>query len=372
MIFRLNPPSGYPNSYLDIKFTVEFDKAASAEISFVNEATGQSLDVISSSIGYIREEKVIVIENAAKVEGYINLFNDDRMNSRLSEYVAVDITCSSVVGNNISKETVSFFNEAKSIDAGIIPFDLTITNPVLNVETNDVLEMAVVSDEEKKYEIAIRPPAGNKMCTIDLVCKKGVNTILVPSEILYSDLGLDTNRFGHYSLYFVKFEGLDFNGYVNRHYIPIAGTDIQLNGKRVMPIPQKRIGPDGSPLPKDFILSDRYMVPTWKDFTALGRRMENVMYVCNFPRFLPEIQNLREQDRAITAASVQIRTSAKTDQNYDINHNRLFRYVNTNIGQRSFFEDIAGRVFPSVKQGAQLKPFVKSSKSGGCGCSRKK
>jgi hypothetical protein len=371
MKFSIDPPSGYPNSYLDIKFTVEFDTPQTVELRFDNETTGQELRIITTTAGHIRNETVISASNVTKVEGYFNLFNDDRMNTGLDKHSVVTITCYAIFSKWVETAEATFYNEAKSLDASVIPFDLRVINPVIHVDQNEPLQLSIVSSEDKKYEIAIKSEVGNKICTIEAMCRKGQNTIIVPCAFLYSDLRANEFCHSRYLLHCVKFEGLDFNGYVARHYIPISGANISFVGGKLMPPAQSRNGPDGQPLSSDFVLSDRYLVPTYRDFTSFGRRMENVVFVCNFGRFIHEMQDLQERQKTFTAASVQLQRPQVQKERFDLQKGQLFRYVNVNLENKRFYEDLAGKVFANssakVVSAGTAKP-----KTGGCGCSRNK
>ena len=78
MRFSLNPPCGYSGTYLDIQFNVEFDQSDKAEIRLINKTSGDNLDILAVSKGYIRNEKIAIIDNSYAMDGYFNLFNKDK------------------------------------------------------------------------------------------------------------------------------------------------------------------------------------------------------------------------------------------------------------------------------------------------------
>lgn len=365
MKFNIDPPSGYPNSYLDVRFVLEFDAPYTGDIWFENNTTGETLDILSVSSGRIAGENTISLTGALKADGFISLFNGDRMNVALSKYAMVTITCHSSLG----QVEADFYNEAQSLDAGIIPFELQVVNPNINLDANEPLELVIKSGEEKKYELAIKSQVGKHTCTIEIICRKGINHIKVPCEFLFSDLAANEFRHDKYLIHYVKFQGLDYSGYVARHYIPIRDAVIRFLGT-LLPAPQSRNGPDGDELSKDFVLSDRYLVPTFRDFSSFGRRMENVVLVCNLPRFTHEAQDLQDRKKTMTASSVSLKTLPAQNKEYDIKTGQLFRYVNTNLENRLFYEDLVGKVYSTSTN--QVQPSAASTKTGGCGCSRNK
>lgn len=357
MRITLDPPSGYPNSYYDVKFVIELSDS-SESISLTNKTTGQTLYILAVNEGYIRDDFTIVVDGAKTVEGYINLFNDDKNNKTLEMYTSIEIECES----SSDKASAIFYNEAKSADSGIVPFELQIHNPVVNMESNDPLRLSLVSDEEKKVELCIRSQYGLQQCTIEVICKQGITNIDIPSEFIASDLDFASVFQGKYTISYVNFQGRDLNGFVNRQYIPIRGAVVEFSSNKIGRKPTERFAPDNTILSEDFVLSDRYFVHTFKDFSSYGRRMENVPLICNMPRFLHEIIDMR------SVAAVKKTEVISTPPDYS-KKNMLFRYANSKSEYRKFFKHMSAKLGSVPK--LPVNVASSASKSGGCGCSRK-
>jgi len=301
--FKVDPPSGHAESCLDIRFMVKVDKADRMQIEIFNETINTRLELLSVSKGVISEERTAIVKRANFVEGYVNLFNKDKMNSRLTNLVKVDLKCVVQIeldGKTTTEEAVlPFYNESQSLDSHIIPFDLILDNHEIDIKNNIPLSMQIVCDAEEKYELAVKSTAG-EICTFEVVTKKGRNQVILPSEILWHELGIHKNIGGKCQLYWVKFEGIDHMKYVNRKYVPIAESTITFNDVLMSPRPQQRLGPTGKDLTPDFVLSHRYFVPTFQDFTSLGEianqsRTASETNV-NRIRFLHETQSLERKE----------------------------------------------------------------------------
>ena len=276
MKLTLDPPSGHSGSYLDVAFKVETDMFDEINVQFFNLTTNEQLDILSISQGYIKEGYTAITKNANVVEGFINIFSKDKMNEKLKDYIRVEIECrinifrDSTVTEEQSK--VFFYNESQSLDANIIPFDLEIDNPYLDLENNMPLRLHITANEDNKYEMAIRSSDGRNMCTFDAFVKKGRTDLHLPSEIIWHDLQIVHNRHKKFQVYWVKFEGVTYMRFMNRKYIPIENTDITFNTSVMKPKSQTRSGPTGVDLSQDFVISHRYFVHTWKDYSAFGEQ----------------------------------------------------------------------------------------------------
>ena len=387
--FKVDPPSGHAESCLDIRFVIKVDKADRMQIEIFNETIDTKLELLSVSKGVISEEKTAIVKKSNFVEGYINLFNKDNMNSRLSELVKVDLKCVAHIeldGKTMVEEvTLPFYNESQSLDSHIIPFDLILDNHEIDLKNNIPLSMQIVCDTEKKYELAVKSTTG-EICTFEVMTRKGRTQVVLPSEILWHDLRIHKNIGGKYQLYWVKFEGVDHMKYMNRKYIPISESIITFNDVMMSPKPQQRLGPTGKKLTPDFVLSHRYYVPTFQDFSSLGEianqgRVASEANI-NRLRFLHETQSLeiKETDK-IQSMSINeseqlaekkrqmaaMRASPQPDP-----RQRLL----INAYKKAYTRKLAlPRTDKTYVQYAPVNQTVKSmvaQKSGGCGCSRKK
>jgi len=252
--FKLTPSSGFVDSYLDIKFKVSFDGEGKSKIQLFNEQTGKPIEILSVSNGRIISETTIITKSKS-VEGYINIFNRDKMNSFLQAYYKVDIRCEVDIDGQVESFTTSFYNQSQSIDSNIIPFDLSVINPHIDLKNNIPLQLYIVCDREHRYELCIMTKDRSRQCTIEITTKIGGITVSLPSEILWFDLDLKNTRFQkQYDIYWVKFEGVAHHKFMNRKYIPIDNTSISFNDTQMMPQQTDRLGPTGKPLSNDFVL----------------------------------------------------------------------------------------------------------------------
>lgn len=297
MIFTIDPPSGHSHSALDIHFKVEVDHADQMQIEIFNATINEQLEILSVSTGYIKNGKTVSATNTNVVEGHINLFNKDKMNESLNDYPNIDLQCVNIIkteDTTVQEEVmVTFFNESQSLDAEIIPFDLVLDNHEIDLKHNLPLQMHVVCDSEQRFELSIRSEDHKNSCTFEIFTKKGRTDVIVPSEMIWSDLELTKKHLKKFHIYWVKFEGVNHMNLMNRKYILINDTRLTFNCTTMMPRPQSRLGPTGIPLPKDFVLSHRYFVHTWRGYTALGRMpfMYSDKKMYHMTAFMHEIQH---------------------------------------------------------------------------------
>ena len=373
MKLTLDPPSGHSDSYLDVSFKVETDMSDKIEIQFFNITTNETLEILSVAQGYIFEEYTVITKNTNVVEGFINIFNKDKMNEKLKDYIRIEIKCTTKIskGDTTVEEvsTIFFYNESQSLDANIIPFDLIVDNANLDLENNVPLKMCIISNDDKKYEMAIRSSDGRSMCTFDIFAKKGKNDIYLPSEIIWHDLQIIHNYNKKFQIYWAKFEGVNHMRFMNRKYIPIENTNITFNARTMKPKPQTRLGPTGIDLPQDFILSHRYFVHTWKDYSAFGEqkiakdiRTERAKLIYSVETM--DISKKKDTGEVNTLSVPPVQELADPRQRLVLNAYRQVynqKKVITRSDQ-SFYKS-------SVTSAAKTQP---SEKKKGCGCSRKK
>jgi hypothetical protein len=277
MRFRLDPPSGHADSYLDIRFIVDFDRSDKAEVTLYNNTLNQPLEVLAVSHGFILDGKIATIRNGTSIEGFINIFNRDKMNSALKNYTSIDVRCELKLFNkdelteHMFVET--FYNESKSLDASVLPFDIVLHNPEIDLATNQPLRLSFVSSQERFYELCLMDEQENRICTFDVVAKQGKTDFVLPSEIIFSDLGVSSLAKPRttFDLFWTKFEGVDYSKFANRKRIRIPDCRITIIGTSMMPRPQQRMGPIEE-LPSNFVLSDRYFVHTYRDFSGFGAK----------------------------------------------------------------------------------------------------
>lgn len=365
MKLELDPPSGYAGSYLDVKFTVSFDKCERAELSLYNKTFSQPLTILSAN-GRILNGTNLIVEKTDTATGYINIFNNDKMNDRMEKQPLIEISCSieTIDGEDKKQDEISveFYNESMSLDRDVPPFDLQIKNTEIDLSQGEPLTLTVTSNKEQKYEIAIKSLLGTEMYMFDIIAKQGECTFSVPCEVLSHHLELKPSYQQKFVVNFVKYEGLTPTGHMNRKIIPFSNIELSFKGS-VKPKPQKRNAPDGSPLNDDFILSDRYFVHTYKEFTSLGRQPENIQSITNAPRLLHEVYAIRQQSLKQDLLDNQ-KILKKESYKKPVNP---FVKVKS-ITNKPFASQSMRKISPS--QRTAITTSVK--KSGGCGCSRSK
>jgi hypothetical protein len=302
--FKLNPPSGYADSCLDIEFSILTDYADILNIELFNDTSEEKLDILSVSRGFISRSHLAIVKNTDHVEGYINLFNKDKMNKKLKNQVKVNVRCKVTrrLGSDTTTEeaVVLFYNESRSLDAGLVPFDLIIDNSEVDIRNGIPLSLHLICDSTKKYELAILSEGGDEKYTFEIVAKEGRTSFVIPSHILWYDLELNKNLGKKFQIYWVQFEGIDYMKFMNRKYIPIANSQITFNSRKISLNPQKRDGPMG-PLSDEFVLSHRYFVHTWKQFSSFGDRIEayKPKEAGKKNQFLHEIQDFSQKNKQV-------------------------------------------------------------------------
>ncbi len=384
--FLLDPPSGYAESCLDIAFTVETDPAEIIEIDIFNSTTDEHLDIVSVSQGFIRNEKTAVVRNSNRIEGHINLFNKDKMNDRLKDYVKVDIECvmTAVRHGQETKEasSVCFYNESQSLDASVVPFDVSIDNPHIDIMNNLPLSLHIICNESKKYELAVRSTDGRSTCTFEVQTRKGRTDFVLPSEFISHELQLAKNFNRKFQLYWVKFEGITQMKFLGRKYIPIDNSFITFNDRLSRPKSQSRLGPDGRDLSSDFMLSHRYFVHTHKEYSAFSEKIApdiisdrgRSMYMFE----LMDISSKKRKPKKNNDQEVRTMIHKSFDHSPVGSKQKLLLGAYMNAYNRKTPSNKTNKSYakttfksPALRQKiSQMNAAPK--KSGGCGCSRGK
>jgi len=378
--FTLNPPSGYADSCLDIEFSVLTDYSDILNIELFNDTSGEKLELLSISQGFISGTCIGSCKNTDHIEGYINLFNKDKMNKKLKDQVKVDVRCR--VTRRLDSDTtteeavVSFYNESQSLDAGLIPFDLIIDNTEIDIKNGIPLSLHLICDSEKKYELTIESEEGDIRYTFEIISQKGRTSFVIPSHILRYDLDLKKNFKRKFHLCWVQFEGIDYRKFMNRKYIPIANSRITFNSRSISLLPQKRNGPVG-PLSNEFVLSHRYFVHTWKEFSSFGDKIDayKPKVTGKKTQFLHEIQDFSSKNQEVSLMQSKTEITKSTKKNMpmrDLVSPSQKTILNAYSASFSKYRPIdnADKNFVRLARAAPLPS--KSKKSGGCGCSRKK
>ena len=301
MKLEITPSSGHADSYFDVTFKLSLPQPVDyLEVRIKNTSSNEDLKIIGVNYGFIKGEYTSIFKNTHNAEGYFNIFNKDRMNKKFNIYKSADLLFTVLIKNGeeqySQEKVVSFYNESKSLDAEIIPFDLIIHNSLINIQKFEPLKLDIISDIEKKYELCIKSDDNMLMSCFSVLSRKGRSCIEVPSAIIYSDLELDKkeNSRKKFKFFYVKREGITFAKFMNRKYIPIHNSDLSFNlPDHMMPNPTNRLDILGNSLSKDFVLSDRYLVHTHKDYSSFGEKTSfNARKLQYLTRFFFEAQNM--------------------------------------------------------------------------------
>ncbi len=276
MDFKLDPPSGYADSYFDVEFIVHLKASEKASIKFYNDTSEEHLEIIGTSNGYILNSNTLVVKNTSLARGHINIFNNDKMNKTFSRFPYVTIKCEIIYDDVVTEsESVAFYNESQSIDAEVIPFDMIIHNPSINLLDNEPLLIDVISGSPRRYEFCIKSESGAKEALFEVSTKIGKTSLSIPSEILRYDLDIKPGNLNKFQIHYVKFQGSNFSRIANRKYIPIDNTELtfEISGT-VCPQPQNRQNPLGGRYSEDFMISDRYLVLCPKEYSGFSKKTE--------------------------------------------------------------------------------------------------
>lgn len=271
MNISINPLSGHDNSYYDINFNIILDNKNS-RISILNTTNNSLLEILSTDSGQIKNETFIYADSQY-ISGYFNLFNKDKLNKMFANYIKITLKfiIEDLDSNTTHEELIDFYNESKSADSDIMPFDIILKKNNINVTTED-LQFVISCNTENKFELCIQDSSQINKCTFEVIAKKGKTEVLIPGNVLFSDLLLNKSS-DTFNMYWVRYEGYDYNKFQNRKYLKINKLNISLSHSQDL-IPQNRNGPLGE-LDKDFILSDKYFVHTHKDFSAFAAKEIN-------------------------------------------------------------------------------------------------
>jgi hypothetical protein len=281
MNFTLDPSSGLADSYLDIEFSITVPEHRKTIIHIHNEVSGDQLQILGTSFGYILEGDKLVLKNRTNVTGHINIFNHDKMNKKFMAYRSVTLKCVAEFYNSEDEkigeeeESVIFYNEMHSLDADIIPFDLIIHNRSINITDNEALRMDIISDIPKKYELCISSLDDRLQCHIEITADEGKTSIEIPAEFLYHDLELKKSNNKKFKFHYIKRQGTTLSRIANKRYMPISGSEISFQiTDELSPLPQQRTDPSGRLMSQKFIVSDRYLVMCPREYSGFAPRSE--------------------------------------------------------------------------------------------------
>jgi hypothetical protein len=372
----IDPPSGTPDSYFDVRFRVSLDQRAKKITATVfNKTYGQQLDLIGVHSGYIVDENIAIFENTKSIEGFVSLFIGDRKNTQFrGPYIDIDVKLV-IETDRVQETTLSavFYNESSSLDAGIVPVDINLLNKEVQLHQNEPLRFNIMADREKTIELVIRSEQ-DRESTFLVAAKSGLVYIEIPAAILAHDL-----QVGGFpvkcSLFYIQKEGITYSRFLGRRYMPVADSGIVLKGPLLLES-QQSIDPLGQPLSHDFVLSDRYFVPTPKEFSAFRVYDDyDIDKISKLSLYLHEAQDMESIQR-IFAFQAKKQESKMEEVAKTIAHETLLRTMqskHTIDPQRiEMFNAYRDSFNPNTQ--TPLTPVSASSPSPvkkGCGCGRK-
>ncbi len=307
MNFSLDPSSGFADSYLDVEFSVSVPDYPKVVIRIHNETSGDQLQILGASFGYILDGDSLVLKKKETVTGHINIFNHDKMNKKFLAHRSVTLKCVAEfyddTDNKIGEEeeSVIFYNETHSLDANIIPFDLVIHNRTVDITENEALSIDVISDIPRQYELCINSFDDRIRCHIEITARAGKTSVKIPGEFLHYDLALAENKGKKFKFSYVKHQGTTMSRVANKRYMSIQDSEInfQLSGG-LTPHPQSRQDPIGRPLDKKFTISDRYLVMCPSEHSGFARKNEfGIEKLMDLTMMINEGQHMQALSRQI-------------------------------------------------------------------------
>ncbi len=396
----LDPPSGLADSYFDVEFTVSFaDVCDKATIRLFNEINHEQLDILGVSSGYVQNDSEAIAKNVSEISGHINLFNNDKMNKMFKAYSHIVIRCEAEITRNDEtykeNESIEFYNESKSLDASVIPIDLSIQNPKLDIDNNEALHIDIVTSMQKKIELCIRSDDTSSECCIQVSCRSGMTSVYIPAEFMYYDLNLKENYRKKYKFYYIKYQGTNFSRLGSRQYMSINDTELEfILPEDITAQPQSRINPTGKVYTDDFILSDRYLVLCPRQYSGFsGKGDVGSRKALDIVMLLHESQHMRSLSRQIQQFAEEDETKKKMRETAQAIQDEKFRQArppapHINPEQMKLLSSVAGvydQVSSSYKRSMHKQPQATAStfsqnafpnkrekKSGCAPCARKR
>jgi len=248
------------------------------------------------------------------------------------------------------------------------------------------LRLYMVCDTEQIFELSFRSQDNTVTYSFEVFSKEGRTEFIIPCEVLFYNLKIDRATHRKFSLYYTKFEGLDYGGFVNRKFIPISNSSITFSSSKLLPEPQERIGPLGTELSSNFSISDKYYVPTWKDFTSSSNKREITREMINFSRFFHEAQIMRQeaQHTNIQAFKVEtmdtetnIRRTRRVSALEEVGKEKRETFSNKSLLEKfasTYSKRSMGLMSTELNYvtNGEVNPFSNAPLTGGCNCSRNK
>lgn len=379
MQITITPSSGHFDKYLDIYFKIKFDTfIENGKLTFLNTSMNdQSIEILGSNTSIIHNGIELLVNKTDTVDGFLNLFPNDASTFNLQQLNTVEIKISLNCPDTSIVDNISFFNESISIDSNILPFDLQIINKTIDIEKHEPLKISIISQVQNKYEFVIMSECKTKQYVFDVLCHPGQNDIEIPASVLFEELQLDKFGFSSFIMSWIKFQGKDFKGFLLRKNIHIPFVKIKFNGTvNFRPLPSVFTDLKGDPFSNSFILSDRYLVPVHKEFSAFGKNKTfDNRYLFFMMLYRHENQDIRDEIHKITlekrtTSNKIIETATILNS---INNENIHYHVPSNAKMSMAGDFKYLYVKPVSQQKSNQASAVINSpvKSKGCGCGRK-
>lgn len=277
MGLSINPSSGHDNSYYDLNFVLTFKNKPTSDftISVWNRTIHQKLNILATSEGHIDGEGDIHSPPCSRIEGYINLFNDDKMNVQLEGHPSVRLEWLIKNKDDEWTEDIVFYNQSYSSEESVIPFDLSIEKKEIDLSQCEPLAFSVEADDQRSFHLVVESLDSTLSYDFYVFTKNGKIDLQIPVEILHHELSLYKAVEQTFRICYMRTHGISYVNVMNEKRVPIKGTEFKFINHFQL-IPQTRFDPIGRELSyNQFLLSDRYFVPTHKDFSFLNRMHES-------------------------------------------------------------------------------------------------
>src|SRR3990167_3428795 len=223
MIIKLDPSSGYDNSYYDVRFFLTLNKKIDTnfKLSFINRNVSRKLEILAISKGFIDSAGVAHIDSCRTVDGYINLFNDDKMNKELARFHKVEIECIVETKDETINEIATFYNESYSTDQEIIPFQIFLENDTIDLSKSQPLRFFVLADAERSFHISLESLDNTLSTDFYILTKNGKISFEIPPEILHYELSLYKMKHLDFQFCYLKRHGVNYNNTINEKKIVV-------------------------------------------------------------------------------------------------------------------------------------------------------
>lgn len=369
MRVTLNPPSGKDNSYYDIRYSIELEKAdlfRFGTLRAFNLVDGSQIRIEATTEGVLDSDGVVHLTSVRRFSGVFSLFGDDRMNTRLAAHPYVDIRFELSGGPEVElsggpeviESIARFYNESHSADGYILPFDMQLLTPDVDLSSCQPLRMAITATEAAMLKFAVTSPRGD--CEFFVMTREGRLEIDIPAPYLCHELGISSGYDAPLRIAFMKRHGVTVDNTVSFKKLPIPGTEFHVRNQLSL-VPQEMVGFSG-PLGDEFTLSDRYFVPTPVRYSNLPTKRTHPLR----ERFAPDMKYELAEIGPGAVESVVTKRSIPEPAKPSLRKSFERQYRAMAEQYRPKYQSVA------MHAGTYSSPPPPPSAHSDCGCSRKK